>query len=121
MIKQGAMSKVENVTVDHFRVPLAIPLSDSTHGEITQFGLVTVRLTDGQGREGLGYTYTVNNIGAAAVTALIEQDLAGLILSTSSDRSILARDVVACAFRGPWRTSCVCYGRCRYRFVGPAG
>ena len=85
MIKQGAMSKVENVTVDHFRVPLAIPLSDSTHGEITQFGLVTVRLTDGQGREGLGYTYTVNNIGAAAVTALIEQDLAGLILSTSSD------------------------------------
>ncbi|RTZ63408.1 MAG: uroporphyrinogen decarboxylase, partial [Gammaproteobacteria bacterium] len=41
MIKQGAMSKVENVTVDHFRVPLAIPLSDSTHGEITQFGLVT--------------------------------------------------------------------------------
>ena len=85
MIKQGEMSKVENVTVDHFRVPLAIPLSDSTHGEITQFGLVTVRLTDGQGREGLGYTYTVNNIGAAAVTALIEQDLARLILSTSSD------------------------------------
>jgi L-alanine-DL-glutamate epimerase-like enolase superfamily enzyme len=42
-------------------------------------------LTDGQGREGLGYTYTVNNIGAAAVTALIEQDLARLILSTSSD------------------------------------
>ena len=79
------MFTIKHIAVDHFRVPLPLALSDSTHGEITHFGLVTVRLTDAQGREGLGYTYTVNNIGAAAVSTLIEQDLSGLILSTSSD------------------------------------
>jgi len=79
------MFTIKHIAVDHFRVPLPLALSDSTHGEITHFGLVTVRLTDAQGREGLGYTYTVNNIGAAAVSTLIEQDLSELILSASCD------------------------------------
>ena len=75
------MFKIRHIAVDHFKVPLPLALSDSTHGEITHFGLVTVRLTDAQGREGLGYTYTVNNIGAAAVSTLIEQDLSpGIII-----------------------------------------
>ena len=79
------MFTIKHIAVDHFRVPLPLALSDSTHGEITHFGLVTVRLTDAQGREGLGYTYTVNNIGAAAVTTFIQQDLSDLLLSTNSD------------------------------------
>ena len=79
------MFKIKHVSVDHYRVPLPLVLSDSTHGEITHFGLVTVRLTDTQGREGLGYTYTVNNIGATAVLELIEQDLVELVLSSTSD------------------------------------
>ena len=79
------MFKIRHIAVDHFKVPLPLALSDSTHGEITHFGLVTVRLTDAQGREGLGYTYTVNNIGAAAISTLIEQDLSELLLSTNSD------------------------------------
>ncbi|GIT27891.1 MAG: hypothetical protein CM1200mP41_39350 [Gammaproteobacteria bacterium] len=72
------MFKIRHIAVDHFKVPLPLALSDSTHGEITHFGLVTVRLTDAQGREGLGYTYTVNNIGAPAISTLIEQDLSEL-------------------------------------------
>lgn len=83
--KVRKMFAIKRIAVDHFRIPLPLALSDSTHGEITHFGLVTVRLTDAQGREGLGYTYTVNNIGAAAVLKLIEQDLAESILSSSSD------------------------------------
>ena len=79
------MFAIERIAVDHFRIPLPLALSDSTHGEITHFGLVTVRLTDAQGREGLGYTYTVNNIGAAAVSTFIQQDLSDLLLSTNSD------------------------------------
>ena len=79
------MFAIERIAVDHFRIPLPLALSDSTHGEITHFGLVTVRLTDAQGREGLGYTYTVNNIGAAAVSTFIQQDLSELVLSTNSD------------------------------------
>ena len=83
--KVRKMLAIKDIAVDHFRIPLPLALSDSTHGEITHFGLVTVRLTDAQGREGLGYTYTVNNIGAAAVSTLIEQDLSELILSASCD------------------------------------
>ena len=52
------MLKIKYVAIDHFKVPLPIVLSDSTHGEMSHFGLVTVRVTDDQGQEGLGYTYT---------------------------------------------------------------
>ncbi len=79
------MFRVKHVVVDHFKVPLPIVLSDSTHGEMTHFGLVTVRITDEQGQEGLGYTYTPNNIGAAAIHKLIEQDFADAILTSNSD------------------------------------
>ena len=44
------MFAIKRIAVDHFRIPLPLALSDSTHGEITHFGLVTVRLTDAQGR-----------------------------------------------------------------------
>ena len=79
------MFRINYIAVDHFKVPLPIVLSDSTHGEMTHFGLVTVRVTDGQGQEGLGYTYTPNNIGAAAIHKFIEQDLAESILSSTAD------------------------------------
>ena len=79
------MFRIKHVVVDHFNVPLPIVLSDSTHGEMTHFGFVTVRITDDQGQEGLGYTYTPNNIGAAAIHKLIEQDFCEAILGSKSD------------------------------------
>ncbi len=42
-----------------------------------------MRRTDAQGREGLGYTYIVNNIAAAAVLKLIKEDLAEPILASA--------------------------------------
>lgn len=57
-----------------YRVPLAVPLSDSTHGEIPSFELITVRIRDDQGLEGLGYTYTVG-VAGLAIQALIERYL----------------------------------------------
>lgn len=50
------------VEVDHYRIPLPVVLSDSTHGEITHFELVTARVRTGDGAEGLGYTYTVGEV-----------------------------------------------------------
>ena len=67
--------KIVDVLVEQFRVPLPVTLSDATHGEMTHFGLVTVRVVDEQGREGLGYTYTVHGIGGSAIHALIRDDL----------------------------------------------
>ena len=57
------------VEVGHYRIPLPVVLSDSTHGEITHFELVTARVRTADGAEGLGYTYTVG-VGGAAIRSL---------------------------------------------------
>lgn len=72
--------RIADVRVDHFHIPLPVVLSDSTHGEITGFGLVTVRLCCDSGVEGLGYTYTVGSTGGAAIRTLIERDLEPILL-----------------------------------------
>jgi hypothetical protein len=51
------MMTIASVGVDHYRIPLPVVLSDSTHGDIAEFELVTVRVRDAAGTEGLGYTY----------------------------------------------------------------
>jgi L-alanine-DL-glutamate epimerase-like enolase superfamily enzyme len=72
------------VEVGHYRIPLPVILSDSTHGEITHFELVTVRVRTTDGAEGLGYTYTVG-AGAAAIRAFLA-DLAPLALGQDTER-----------------------------------
>jgi len=47
---------IREIQADHYRIPLPVALSDSTHGVIEGFELVTVRLRDGDGAEGVGYT-----------------------------------------------------------------
>jgi L-alanine-DL-glutamate epimerase-like enolase superfamily enzyme len=74
------------VQTDHFCIPLPTVLSDSTHGDITHFALIAVRIHDDQGTEGLGYTYTVGNIGGAAIRALLERDLAPSLLGADPRR-----------------------------------
>jgi L-alanine-DL-glutamate epimerase-like enolase superfamily enzyme len=76
---------IHEVISDHYRVPLPVPLSDSTHGTIRSFDLVTVRLRDAAGVEGVGYTYTVA-AGGAAVHALVTRDLAPLLAGREADR-----------------------------------
>ena len=60
-------------------------LSDSTHGAIGAFEVVTVRIRDADGAEGVGYTYTVGRAGAA-VQALVARDLVPLLVSRDADR-----------------------------------
>jgi L-alanine-DL-glutamate epimerase-like enolase superfamily enzyme len=68
-----------------YRIKLPVPLSDSTHGTMTHFELVTVRLRDSDGAEGVGYTYTVGT-GGAAVHALIDQGLRPVLLGADAER-----------------------------------
>ena len=49
---------ITHVETGLYRIELPVPLSDSTHGIMTHFELVTVRLRDSDGAEGIGYTYT---------------------------------------------------------------
>jgi L-alanine-DL-glutamate epimerase-like enolase superfamily enzyme len=70
---------------DHYRVPLPVAVSDSTHGVMEAFELITVRVRDQDGVEGLGYTYTVG-AGGGAVHSLIVRDLAPLLAGEDASR-----------------------------------
>lgn len=76
---------IEHVQADLFRIELPQPLEDSTHGRMTHFELITCRLRDGQGREGLGYSYTVG-AGGGAVHSLIARDLAEALSGQDESR-----------------------------------
>jgi hypothetical protein len=65
------VATIDSVRSDFYRVPLPTVLTDATHGVIAQFELVTVRVRDADGAEGLGYTYAVNS-GAPAFKVMIE-------------------------------------------------
>src|SRR3984893_5878490 len=79
------MMTIASIGVDHYRIPLPVVLSDSSHGDIGEFELVAVRLRDTAGVEGLGYTYTVGK-GGAAIAALIDRDLRALVVGAEPDR-----------------------------------
>src|SRR5438094_8961266 len=76
--------QIHHLQADHYLIPLPTILSDSTHGAITGFELVTVRLHDADGAEGVGYTYTVGT-GGAAVHALVARDLAPLLVGRDAE------------------------------------
>ena len=49
------MSNITNIAIRHFEVPLDEVLVDAKHGAHTHFELVTVTVTDAEGRSGTGY------------------------------------------------------------------
>ena len=76
---------IREVLANHYSIPLPVALSDSTHGTIKGFELITARVRDADGAEGVGYTYTVGT-GGAAVHALVARDLAPLLVGRDADR-----------------------------------
>ena len=65
------MSIIDNITADHYRIPLPVTLTDATHGEMSQFDLITVKVRDSDGVEGIGYTYVGQN-SAGPIHNLVE-------------------------------------------------
>jgi L-alanine-DL-glutamate epimerase-like enolase superfamily enzyme len=76
--------KLTSLDTALYRIELPVPLSDSTHGTMTHFELVTVRLRDSDGAEGVGYTYTTGS-GGAAVHALIDRGLRPVLIDADAD------------------------------------
>ena len=79
------MSAIEALHAEYYKVPLPQALTDSTHGEMTHFELVTVRIVDQDGAEGVGYTYTVG-AGGRAIHSLIVDDLAPHLAGALAER-----------------------------------
>ena len=64
------MAILKDFSIGFYKIPLPVVLSDSTHGEIKAFELVTIRVRDADGAEGTGYTYTVGRNGGAVADIL---------------------------------------------------
>ncbi len=64
------MSVIHSVTTGYFRVPLPEILTDSTHGAMRDFELVTALVRDVDGAEGVGYTFTVGRNGGAIANVI---------------------------------------------------
>jgi L-alanine-DL-glutamate epimerase-like enolase superfamily enzyme len=77
--------KIKNIKVSLYQIPLSVALSDSTHGEMPFFELITVRIKDEDGVEGVGYTYSVG-VGGRAIYSLIHYDLRPILIGEDSTR-----------------------------------
>ncbi|MCB1741569.1 MAG: mandelate racemase/muconate lactonizing enzyme family protein [Gammaproteobacteria bacterium] len=78
--------KITAIDCQHHVIPLPVVLSDSTHGRIECFALNTVRLRTEDELEGLGYAYTVGNIGGSALHRLLVDELAPMLIGQDSSR-----------------------------------
>src|SRR5882762_2151575 len=78
------MALVKTIDTGLYRIPLTVSLSDSTHGKINAFELVTCRVRDTAGAEGVGYTYTVGRNGGAIADTL-RREIPGLIEGREAD------------------------------------
>jgi L-alanine-DL-glutamate epimerase-like enolase superfamily enzyme len=73
---------ISTIETQLHHIPLPTVLTDSMHGEMRHFAVVTVRVKTEDGAEGLGYTYTVGKTGGSAVLALVRDDLAPALLGS---------------------------------------
>jgi len=78
------MARIKTTETTLSRIPLENTLSDSTHGEISAFELVSCRVRDSDGAEGVGYTYTVGRNGGA-IADILKREISQLIEGRDGD------------------------------------
>lgn len=78
------MAKIKSINTKLFRVPLEATLTDSMHGAMSDFELLTVEIQDEDGASGLGYSYAVNS-GAAAFRTLVNEYLKPTLLGQDAE------------------------------------
>ncbi len=74
--------KIESIETAYYRLPLE-PMGDAGHGDIDTEELITLTLR-AEGLTGRGYAYTIGR-GGRAVKALIDHDLAPLVVGRDAD------------------------------------
>jgi L-alanine-DL-glutamate epimerase-like enolase superfamily enzyme len=113
---------IATAQADRFSIPLPETLSDSTHGEMSFFELVCVRIRDQGGAEGICNTYTVGT-AADATLSLIRDDLSPLLVGARASRieGLWRRMWRRLHYAGRGGPGQLCPLRYRYRFVAPSG
>jgi L-alanine-DL-glutamate epimerase-like enolase superfamily enzyme len=79
------VSAIASIQSALYRIELPVVLSDSTHGTMTHFDLITVRVRDADGAEGVGYSFTVGANGHA-ILATVEHDLRPRLLRRDAEQ-----------------------------------
>src|SRR4051794_5517440 len=79
------MATIDWIEAGFYRVPLPTILTDSMHGVMRDFEIVTVRVRDRDGAEGIGYTFTVGRNGGA-IHNIVAREIAEIIAGVDSDR-----------------------------------
>jgi L-alanine-DL-glutamate epimerase-like enolase superfamily enzyme len=77
--------RIQRIETGLYRIPLQTTLSDSTHGTMTHFELITVRIYSDDGVEGMGYTFTVGANGSA-IREQVVRDLVPALQGEEADR-----------------------------------
>ncbi|GAA0588869.1 mandelate racemase/muconate lactonizing enzyme family protein [Craurococcus roseus] len=78
------MARLERIEAGFYRIPLPEVLTDSTHGAMRAFEIVTARVRDADGAEGVGYTFTVGRNGGA-VHDTLAREIAELVVGEDAD------------------------------------
>lgn len=78
------MAKIERLQADHYLIPLETVLTDSMHGEMAGFEIVTARVTDSDGAEGIGYTFTCG-VNGGAIANILGREMPGIVEGEDAD------------------------------------
>ena len=82
---KGKQLIIKSVATKHYSLPLTHPMTDASHGVMTDFEVVLVALETDCGLAGHGYTYTIG-CGGAAIRSLIDKDLKSTLLGADATR-----------------------------------
>lgn len=79
------MAGIVALKADHYLIALDRALSDSMHGEMRGFEIVTARVRDADGIEGVGYTFTCGRNGGA-IADILGREMPALVEGEDADR-----------------------------------
>jgi L-alanine-DL-glutamate epimerase-like enolase superfamily enzyme len=76
---------LSSVEIGHYYIPLAEVLTDSMHGAMHGFEIITVRLGTADGAEGSGYTFTCGRNGGA-IADILRREVSEIVAGEDPDR-----------------------------------
>lgn len=78
------MARIETTRADHYLIPLPRVLEDSMHGAMAGFEVVTARVRDTDGAEGVGYTFTCG-VNGGAIANILGREMAPRVQGRDGD------------------------------------
>ena len=81
-----AEMKISKIETELYHVPLSRPMEDAIHGLQRDFSLIVVKITTDDGATGMGYTYSVGQVGGTSIATLIKDNLAPILIGEDPRR-----------------------------------